>query len=243
MKKILVLSAVALLAFSAMSFAQSSKAAWQYKEVIALSANSGGTNDTQWQDILEAWIKTPNGKEIAIGASLQCGLVTDTTVKSSGGQLDSAAARGKIAVRIKIERPDGVIVYAEPDNGADLETDIPMNAEGVTYADRYQYLGAKFAGLNCTADASTHVVTCAAPEELQLILKTLSAHHFQFLYANATPGVHKVTVQARAQAGIKLGGTMLGAAGAEAFAGAGALSVESIRLVKDATGVDLVEIN
>lgn len=57
-----------------------------------------------------------------------------------------------------------------------------------------------------------------------------------FIYANATPGVHKIQVQARARAGVALGGSMLGAAGAEAFAGAGALSVEVIRLIKDADG-------
>lgn len=114
---------------------------------------------------------------------------------------------------------------------------------GVTYCDRYQKLAAKFAGLNCTADLTTGEVTCTDPEELQLILKTLSAHHFNFLHANAVPGVQKVEVQAMAQAAVELGGSKLGAAGAEAFAGAGALSVGIIRLVKDANGTtDLGEI-
>jgi hypothetical protein len=186
--------------------------------------------------VLTTHIKTPNGKELAIGASLQCGLVSDTTVRSKNGDLDSSAARGKIAVRVQITQPDGSVVYAQPDNGADLDNDIPLSAQGVTYCDRYQKLAAKFSGLNCTASLATGVVTCADPEELQLILQTLSANHFNFLHANAKPGVQKVVVQARAQAGMLLGGTQLGAAGAEAFTGAGALSVETIRLVKDADG-------
>jgi hypothetical protein len=246
MKKSFVLTVVALFTFSSISaFSQSSKAAWQFKEVIALTANSGGTEDTGWVDILQANIKTPNAKEIAIGASLQVGLVTDTTVKSKNGDLDSSAARGKISVRIKLITPNGDTVYAQPSNGADLRgiTDIPMAAEGVTYADRYQKLAAKFSGLHCTANLTTGAVTCVDPEELQLILQTLSAHHFNFLYANATPGVHQVIVQARAQAGMELGGTVLGSASAEAFAGAGAVSVESIRLVKAADGTAPVEIN
>jgi len=70
-----------------------------------------------------------------------------------------------------------------------------------------QKLAAKFAGLNCTADLVTGVVTCVDPEELQLILQSLSANHFNFLHANAVPGVQKVVVQARAQAGMLLGGT------------------------------------
>lgn len=223
------------------AFAQSSKAAWRYKEVIALSANTGGTTDTGWVNVLRTHIKTPNAKELAIGVSLQCGLVTDTTVKSKNGDLDSSAARGKIAVRVMIIQPDGSIVYAEPDNGADLTTDIPLNGDGVTYCDRYQKLEAKFSGLNCTADLETGAVTCADPEELRLLLKTLNAHHFEFLHANAVPGVQEVIVQARAQAGMLLGGTELGAASAEAFAGAGALSVETIRLVKDADGTTDLE--
>ena len=135
-------------------------------------------------------------------------------------------------------------MYAQPSDGADLDTDIPLNGEGVTYCDRYQKLAARFSGLNCTVTL-TGGVTCADPEELQLVLKTLTAHHFNFIYANATPGVHTVTVQARAQAGILLGClsatpgvtcTPAGSAGAAAFAGAGAMSVEAIRLIKDADG-------
>jgi hypothetical protein len=234
----------AIMVLSAPAEAQSSKAAWRFKTLIGLSANTGGTTDSGWVDVLTTHIKTPNGKELAIGASLQCGLVTDTTVRSKNGDLDSSASRGKIAVRVQITQPDGGVVYAQPSNGADLVTDIPLNGDGVTYCDRYQKLAAKFSGLNCTADLTTGIVTCADPEELQLILKTLSAHHFNFLHANAVPGVQKVVVQARAQAGMVLGGTQLGDADAEAFVGAGALSVETIRLVKSADGTtDLSNLN
>ena len=240
---VLALAAVAV-GLAVPTQAQSSKAAWRFEELIDLTANTGGTTDTDWVDVLTTHIKTPNGKELAIGASLQCGLITDTTVKSKNGDLDSSASRGKIAVRVQITQPDGSVVYAQPANGADLDTDIPLNAEGVTYCDRYQKLAAKFSGLNCTADLTTGVVTCLDPEELQLILKTLNAHHFNFLHANAVPGVQKVVVQARAQAGMLLGGTALGAASAEAFVGAGALSVETIRLIKDADGTaDLSNLN
>lgn len=231
------------------AYAQSSKAAWRFNEVIGLSANTGGVKDTGWKDILTTHIKTPNGKELAIGASLQCGIVTDTTVRSKDGALDSAAARAKIAVRVKIVQPDGSVVYAEPDAGASLQgmdpsLPVTLAEDGVTYCDRYQMLAARFSGLNCTADLTTGAITCADPEELRLLLSSLNANHFNFLFANAIPGVQTVTVQARAQAGSALGGTQLGAAGAEAFVGAGALSVETIRLVKDADGTtDLNNLN
>ncbi len=238
-------AAVAVAGFlAAPAYAQSAKAAWRFEELIGLTANTGGTTDTGWVNVLTTHIKTPNGKELAIGASLQCGLVTDTTVRSKNGDLDSSASRGKIAVRVEITQPDGTVIYAQPNNGADLETDIPLNGDGVTYCDRYQKLEARFSGLNCTADLTTGAVTCLDPEELQLVLKTLSANHFNFIHANAVPGVHKVSVQARAQAGFLLGGTKLGAASAEAFVGAGVLSVETIRLIKGTDGTtDLTNLN
>jgi len=67
-------------------------------------------------------------------------------------------------------------------------------------------------------------------------LSPLDANHFNFLHANAVPGIQTVEVQAKAAAGVALGGTRLGAAGAEAFVGAGALYVETIRLIKEADG-------
>jgi hypothetical protein len=226
--------------------AQSSKAAWRFEELIDLASAAASDNvpddpaDTGWQTILATHIKTPNAKELAIGVSLQCGLITDTTVRSKGGELDSAAAQSRIKVRVRVTQPDGTIVFAEPDNGADLEEVLLEGDSGLTYCDRFQKLAAKFAGLNCTADAEG-VVTCTDPEELQLILKTLNAHHFEFLHANAVPGVQTVEVQARAQSAVELDGTKLGAAGTAAFVGAGALSIETIRLVKDADGTTDLE--
>jgi hypothetical protein len=243
----------AVIAFTAAPvFAQSSKAAWRFENIVALdhavadtdpSTDPASEFDTGWVSILTTHIKTPNAKELAIGVSLQCGIVTDTTVRSKSGTLDSSAAQGRVKVRVKITQPDGSVEYAEPSSGEDLSGVLLSPEPGVTYCDRYQQLAAKFAGLNCTADLVTGAVTCLDPEELQLVLKTLDANHFNFLFANAKPGVQKVEVQARAQSAVALGGSMLGAAGAEAFAGAGALSVETIRLVKDADGTtDLTDL-
>lgn len=242
---------MAFVAFSAMpALAQSSKAAWRFEALIDLAsaaaatpANPGPTaNDTNWVTILTTHIKTPNAKELAIGVSLQCGLVTDTTVRSKNGALDSAAAEGRIKIQVKITQPDGSIVFAQPDNGADLSGVLLDSRTGVTYCDRFQKLSARFSGLNCTVSA-TGAITCTDPEELQLLLKTMSVHHFNFLHANALPGVQTVEVQARAESAAALDGSKLGAAGAAAFTGAGALSVETIRLIKDANGTADLTIN
>ena len=253
------LATAAITIMAAPAAAQSSKAAWQFDDVVALgtaSAQTGGTpsDDTDWVSILKTQIKTPNAKEIAIGVSLQCGLLTDTTVRSKNGQEDSSASQGRIKVRVKITQPNGVVVYAQPRTGRDISGGLidPLDPDddGLTYCDRFQKLTAAFSGLNCfidtadtDGDGNTTELLCADPESLQLILETLNAHHFNFIHANAIPGVHTIEVEARAQAGVALGGTMLGAAKAEAFAGAGVLSVETIRLVKESDGTTPIEIN
>lgn len=210
----------------------SAKAAVAIDELVNMSSAvadpTATSGDTGWVNILQTQIKTSSQKDLVFDVALQCGIVTDTTVKSSGGNTSTATARANIAVRVLV---DGVA--AEPNNSIDAEG---LNASGVVYCDRIQTLAAKFAGLNCTADLLTGVVTCEDPEELQLILRTLNAHAFNFAKSDVGVGVHSVVVQARAQANVSFD-TSGALAGAEAFAGAGSLLVEEVRLVK---GADII---
>jgi hypothetical protein len=205
----------------------SSKAAVAIDELVNMSSaaatDPAAPGDTGWVNILSTQMKTSSQKDLTFDVALQCGIVTDTTVKSSGGNTSSSTARANIAVRVLV---DGVA--AQPDNSIDANG---ANANGVVYCDRIQTLNAKFAGLNCTADAITGAVTCTDPETLQLILRTLSANAFNFAKSDVGVGVHTIQVQARAQANVTFDNS--GAlAGAEAFAGAGSLLVEEVRLVK-----------
>ena len=176
--------------------------------------------------MLKTRIKTSQQKDLVFDVALQCGIVTDTTVSSKNGGTSGSQARGTISVRVLV---DGV--PAEPDNSIDANKE---TAPGVVYCDRIQTLIAKFAGLNCTADPVTGVVTCADPETLRLILRTLDASAFNFAKDDVGVGVHQITVQAKADAAANIlddasGGAL---AGAEAFTGAGSLLVEEVRLVK-----------
>jgi hypothetical protein len=214
----------------------SAKAAVAIDELIALGTVAPADEtlgDTDWQTVLETRIKTSSQKDLVFDVALQCGIVTDTTVKSSGGNVSSATARANIAVRVLVDGDP-----AEPDNSIDAAG--AVYAEGVVYCDRIQTLAAKFAGLNCTADLTTGAVTCADPEELQLILKTLNANAFNFAKVDVGVGVHTIKVQARAQAQVSFDGGATGSlAGAQAFAGAGSLLVEEIRLQR---GTEIVDI-
>ena len=216
----------------------SAKAAVAIDSLIALSQTASGSaatgasaGDTGWVDVLETRIKTSSQKDLVFDVALQCGIVTDTTVNSKNGSLSTATARANMAVRVLVDGDP-----AEPQNSIDATK---ATAEGVVYCDRIQTLTARFSGLNCTADSVTGAVTCADPEMLQLILKTMNAHAFNFAKVDVGTGVHTITVQARAQAGVNFGDDPLGGglAGAEAFAGAGSLLVEEIRLQR---GTDII---
>lgn len=220
----------------------SSKATFAYDSLVALQtgcSTPGCSADSDWQTILRSQIKMANGKDLFINPSLQCGIVTDTTVKSLGGSTDSSEARGTVRVRVKITPAGGgSAIYAQPNSGVDA-TNTP-NA-GITYCDRIQTLRAKFSGLNCTANLTTGEVTCQDPEELQLILKTLNANSFNFVAANLSSGTYTVDVQARTSANVSTIGSNGSLGNANAFIGAGSVAVESVRMIKGNDGTSLVE--
>lgn len=232
---VLLVSAVTalVLALSGSATATSipaSKASVAIDNLIDLSQTASGppttSGSTGWKDVLQTQIKTSSQKDLVFDVALQCGIVTDTTVKSSGGTTSAASARGTLSVRVLV---DGA--PADPSNSIDANK---ATADGVVFCDRVQTLSAKFAGLNCTADATTGAVTCADPETLQLIMRTLNASSFNFAKADVGVGVHTVTVQAQAQAAVNFADDASGGAlaGAEAFTGAGSLIVDQVRLVR-----------
>jgi len=114
-----------------------------------------------------------------------------------------------------------------------------VDGDGVVFCDRIQTLRAKFSGLNCTANLETGAVTCATPEELQLILKTLNANAFNFVAPDLSSGVHTVEVQARSSAATSATGLNGSLGNANAFIGAGSVAVESVRMIKGNDGTTL----
>src|SRR5206468_7364190 len=62
----------------------------------------------------------------------------------------------------------------------------------VTFNQRTQTLSANLAGLNCTADLTTGVITCTDPEVIGLLLSTMSANGFNFLVQTPGAGVYQV---------------------------------------------------
>lgn len=229
-RAVFVLAVLALSVSGAFAQSQpSAKATFAFKELVALPGHN------VWETILTQEIKMAQSKDLFIDASLQCGIVTDTTVKSVGGTLDTDEARGTVRVRVAIYRNGVLVGYAQPDRGIDATgTTDPEAADpaGVVFCDRVQTLMAKFAGLNCTADLTTGAVTCADPEELQLILKTLNANSFNFLASDLQQGVYTIEVQAKTSAVVGDVGINGALNKTNAFIGAGSVAIESVRMIK-----------
>jgi len=208
-------------------------------ELTESSANYTGS----WTTILTQNIKTPNQKDLIIDVSLETGLYTRTLVRSKRNsaddeEWDSSTAHAKIMVRVGV---DGA--YATVGVGEEQEAGVAF-PRAVTFNEREQTLSAKFMGIftaECIeVNPDTGVVTinyeCLEPEELDLILNTMSANSFNFVVADLTPGEHVITVEAKI---IANGAAEEGKYEAMAMVGQGSVVIELVRMVK---GEDYLEL-
>ena len=189
-----------------------------------------------WTILLTQNIKTPNQKDLIIDVSLETGLYTRTHVKSKRNyegdpNWDSSTAHAKVMVRVGV---DGE--YAEL--GLNVEEAGVAFPRAVTFNEREQTLSAKFMGI-FTAECievdpvSGNVTlnyTCLEPEELELILNTLSANSFNFVVADLTPGNHIITVEAKI---IANGAADEGKFEAMALVGQGSVVIELVRMIQN----------
>jgi len=165
--------------------------------------------------------------------ALECGNYTDTLVRSKDGVIDSSTAVSAVRVRVVIDPatlgvgmgPGRGGSYALPDNGLAFEGSpgSGVDGAGVTYCSRLQTLSAALQGvLSCPAGSAIPMECTTTPEDIGLLLNTLTANAFNFIAPDLTSGVHVVEVQAL---GVVDAEAVSGAAKARAFAGAGAVVI------------------
>ena len=217
MKRIAILAAIVLVVGVvvtgvgvAATSQPSAKATAQVGDIAILDSQA-----MSWTTILENDIKTPNMKDLFIDVSLECGLYTDTTVKSKLGVEDISMAEAGVTVKVLV---DGQPAYPGE----------------VVFCNRMQQLRAKFGGImSCTDVNGDGVITvdeCTwTDEELQLVLRTMNANAFNFILDDLTPGVHTVAVQARIVTTADVPGDTL----SWATIGKGSVTVEEVRMIKD----------
>lgn len=196
-----------------------SKAAVQVANTTLIGQTGTATPPGVWVGLLSATIKTSQQKDLFVGVSLECGLFTETLVRSKSGTSDTSKAEAIVTVRVLV---DGV----------------PAEPGVVNFCSRSQTLMAQFGGtLNCADLNGDGVITlneCTlTAEQLDLILDTMQANAFNFALADVGVGVHKVEVQARLDFNQSF---QQGTTSARATIGKGSVTVEEVRLVK---GVDI----
>lgn len=192
---------------------------------MAVASPMLATNDADgWSTVMAGQIHTATPKDLLIGVSLETSLLTDTLVKSSGGKVDTSTAEAGIVVKVLVDGQS-----AAPGE--------------VVFDKRKQQLSATLGGYytNCTdanGDGIIDMTTeCAlAPEEIDLLLDTTAAHHFNFIQANLGQGTHDVVVKAKISNNTVYAN---GSATASALLGKGSLSVEEVQAVNSPDGIVL----
>lgn len=122
-----------------------------------------------------------SNKNVLLLASLESSILTDTAVASNGSKSTAAAAAGLVVI-------PHVFACASGTGSANSPCVITGPAgtvvpDHVVFNERVQVLTANLAGLGCTTNLTTGVITCTSPETIELILSTTSANAFNFVVA------------------------------------------------------------
>ena len=223
---LLIVTASEALAQSSGGGHPSAKATTQFIPISVLDSSTqsvDASGEPEWTTLLSNTIHTSNQKSLFVDVSLECGLFTRTLVKSKGGTKDTSASNATIQVRVMV---DGEEAYPGT----------------VVFASRMQQLSAVFQGLLTDADGNvclsadpdTGAITidedCLEPEELELILDTMTANSFNFITHPLESGVHSIDIQVRIDTGASF---QEGQAEAAATIGKGLFTVEEVRLIKN----------
>jgi len=202
---------------------------------VSCSKNGGGPK------VLYGNIKTPSAanKNVLVMATLESSILTNTMVASKNGGNSTSTATGAVVVRPHVmycpnndcSGASGALVDITTMGGS-------VTPSVVTFNQRSQTLSASLAGLNCTIDATTGVLTCSDPETIGLILSTTSANGFNFLAQTPGQGVYQVQLEIGVSATWTTNSLQAGAAATVAV-GAGSL-VEM--LVQAQTPFDTVKV-
>ena len=191
-------------------------------ELIALGASDlGGAAIGEWTTILEGDVKVSMNEDVVANVSVECGLFTDTTVKSKGGTKDTSNAQAMVRMQVSYTDADGVVRTSDPGE--------------VIFCSRSQTLMAKFGGImeSCEDLNGDGVITfdeCIfTEEELRLMLETVNANAFNFIQLDLPVGVHHIDVQAQLSTSTSW---EAGAADARAWIGKGSVAISEVKFAK-----------
>ena len=94
-----------------------------------------------YHTIMEGDVQVSQWADLVMDVSLECGLVTDTKVKSQKGKVDTSTAEAGVMVRVEItDLSTGAVRYAMPGRRLDY-------SGGIVYCKRIQEQIAKLGGI------------------------------------------------------------------------------------------------
>jgi hypothetical protein len=183
--------------------------------------------------IMKSTIKVSNSQSLFVSPSLVTGLYTQTKVKTSPGTSSTATAEGGVFLRAIVKNnASGVVQVAYPVRACTddvLGCQKVGNDYGVTLDSRVQTLTQDISACIVNDTLGTQIGTCTFDLTTDLVLKTTSAHTFNFIFPKVGVGSYTVEIQAAVNANATVGG-LATAIGGAAY-GLGSLTVESVRLV------------
>ena len=189
-------------------------------------------------EIMRARIKVSNSQSLFVSPSLVTGLYTQTRTKTTTGSTSTASGMGAVVVRAVLQDLAGnEVAVGEPVNSctsAILGCTLYGKEWGVVFDQREQTLTQTLSQcvVNVTDIAGNILTgTCTFDLTTDLILKTTSAHTFNFIFPNVGVGTYDVVVKTAVDA-FATASSGSGAVGGAAY-GLGSLTVESVRLVHD----------
>ena len=184
--------------------------------------------------VMTSTIKVSNSQSLFVSPSLVTGLYTQTKTRTQVGSTSTATGSGGVYLRaIVTNLATSEVQVGEPVNSCVAGIlgcgTFDGKSYGVTLNTRVQTLTQEISA--CVAVVGGITGTCDFTSTIDLILKTTSAHTFNFIFPNVGVGTYKVEIQAAVNSGAFIGGSGT-ATGAAAY-GLGSLTVESVRLVHD----------
>jgi hypothetical protein len=183
--------------------------------------------------VMSSTIKVSNSQSLFVSPSLITGLYTQTKAKTSTGSTSTAVAEGGVFLRaIVTNLSTGAIQVGYPlaaCSGSILGCQLVGPDYGVTLDTRVQSLTQSIS--DCVVTVGTSTGTCSFDVTTDLLLKTTSAHTFNFIFPNIGVGSYRIDIQAAVNANANVSGS--GTAIGSAAYGLGSLTVESVRLVQN----------
>jgi len=184
-------------------------------------------------NIMSSTIKVSNSQSLFVSPSLVAGLYTQTKTKTSTGTTSTAVAEGGVFLRaIVTNTATGAVQIGYPVAACSsgiLGCQAVGADYGVTLDTRIQSLTQSLS--DCVVTVGTLTGTCSFDLTTDLLLKTTSAHTFNFIFPNVGVGTYRIDIQAAVSADASLSGS--GTAIGGAAYGLGSLTVESVRMVHD----------